>query len=815
VGLEPRIKVKRWDAKLEESLLGLWEAESLYKESIDFINDDKYVVIDTPPPYPSGEWGVAQAGHYAQIDMVARALRLLGYKVLVPFYADRNGLPGEVVVEKKYGVSAHEIAKDPEGRKKFLEIVSKVLDEYEANLVKVWRRLGCLFDYWRDGTDSPKYRRITQATFIDMWNKGLIYESVRPVMWCPRCKTTLAEAEVEFLEEEGRLYYIKFKVVETGEDVVIATTRPELLNACKAVIYHPNDERYNRRLAGKHAVIPLYGGVVPILASTYANPEFGTGLAMMCSYGDTRDIWFFKEQGLTPKILINPDGTMNDEAGFLKGLPVKEARKTIAEKLNEAGLLLKVESLTHQVPSCWRCKTPIEYIHMKEFFLKQLDFKDEILKVGNAMLFKPPEHKVKFDVWVTSLGMDWPISRTRYYGTEVPVWRCKRCGHIILGRYGEYVRPWVDPPPVEKCPKCGAPKDELEGEKRTFDTWFDSSISVLYVTNWLENREASLKALDHALRPQGYDIIRTWLYYSTLRVWLLTGKPPFKWVRITGMGLDPKGRAMHKSLGNVIYPMPYVEKYGADAFRYWAAIAGRLGSDYRWSEDVVRAGQAFATKLVNIGRFISFFDEPQLNEVKLREIDKAMIKYAVTVAKRVIKSYEDLDVFDPINDLYRLVWDVFASNYLEAVKQRAYGLEDLNQEEVLGARYTLHRVFKLALKLLHPIMPFVTDYIWREMYSSKGLGREVITQEELTDLGGDEKLINALIQVNSAVWKYKKENNISFSEPLEGVLYLPNEYEAISEDLKTLHRIRKIAFGKPPENMKQVTLAEGIYLVFE
>ncbi len=808
--VKPKLKVKRWEPRLEEELLLKWSEEKIYeKKEIDFLKSKKYIVIDTPPPYPSGRWGVAQAAHYAQIDMIARAFRLAGYEVLQPFYADRNGLPAEVTVEKRYGVVAHEIASTPEGREKFLNMVKQVLDEFEADMVKIWKRLGCAFQYWRNGTDSPEYRKVTQATFVEMWKRGLIYESYKPVTWCPRCRTTLAEAEIEFKKVKGKLYYIKFKVKETGEDIVIATTRPELLNACAAVIYNPEDERY-KHLKGKHAIVPLYGREVPILEHEIAKPEFGTGLVMMCSYGDTMDIWFFREMGFEARILINPDGTMNEEAGFLKGLKVADAREAIAKKLNEEGLLVKTEELEHEIPVCWRCKTPVEFIHMKEYFLKQIEFKDEILRVTDKMLFRPPEHRVKFDTWVKSLTMDWPISRTRYYGTEVPLWRCRRCGYVILAEPGKYVQPWKDPAPVEKCPKCGAPREEIEGETKTFDTWFDSSISVLYVTGWLRNKEAALKALEHAMRPQGYEIIRTWLYYSTLRVWLLTGKPPFRWVRISGMGLDEKGRAMHKSLGNIIYPMPFIEKYGADAFRYWAAVASKLGSDYRWSEALVRTGQSFATKLLNMGRFISFFEEPK-EGFKLRELDKAMIAYAVRVARDVLKWYtDDLDVFEPTRAIYDLAWNVFASNYLETVKARAYGGEGFKEAETLGARYTLHRVFRLILKLLSPIMPFVTDYIWRNMYSEEGVHRQTVGEDELTFNEGNPQLIDLLMQVNSAVWKYKKSKNMKLSEPLHAVLYIPEEATPILEDLKTLHKVSRVELGKPESYDED--LGNGVYI---
>ncbi len=805
-----KVSIKRWDPKLEEELISTWDKEQLYKVDIDFKKDDKYVVIDTPPPYPSGGWGVAQAAHYAQIDMVARALRLLGYKVLVPFYADRNGLPAEVTVEKRYGIVAHEIAKTPEGREKFLKMVKEVLDEFEASLVRIWRRLGCSFDYWRDGTDSPKYRRVTQATFIELWKKGLIYESYKPVTWCPRCSTTIAEAEVEFIKEVRKLYYIKFKVKETGEDIVIATTRPELLNACGAVIYNPADERY-KHLKGKHAVVPLYGKIVPIMEHEYAKPEFGTGLVMMCSYGDTRDVWFFRETGLEPTVLINPDGTMNEKAGFLKGLKVSEARKEIVKKLKEEGLIVKEESYESEVPVCWRCKTPIEFIHMKEYFLKQLEFKDEVLKVADKMIFRPEEHKIRLVNWVKSLAMDWPISRTRYYGTEIPVWRCKRCGEVILPEPGKYVRPWKDPPPVDKCPKCGAPASEIEGESRTFDTWFDSSVSVLYVTRWLDDREGSLRALERALRPQGYDIIRTWLYYSVLRVWLLTGKPPFKWVRITGMGLDEKGRAMHKSLGNVIDPMPFISKYGADAFRYWSAAAGKLGSDYRWSENLVKTGLLFATKLVNIGRFITSFKYPEGGKIKLRELDKAMLKYLTKVASEIVRYYEELDVFEPIQRIYDLAWNIFASNYLETVKPRVYGQGGFSEEEINGAIYVLYRSFKTILKLLSPIMPFVTDYLWRSIFGGS-VHKERLSDEDLSFEEGNEKLIQYLMKINSAVWKLKKSKNMRFTETLDAILYIPEEASAIAEDIRVLHRVTKVIAGKPEDWDEE--LGDGIYIKY-
>ncbi|NPA96290.1 MAG: class I tRNA ligase family protein, partial [Crenarchaeota archaeon] len=421
---QPLIKEKRWSIDREKELIETWERENLNKFRFD--PSRPTLVIDTPPPYMSGKPHVGQVAHYIQIDMVARAFRMMGYNVLIPFYADRNGLPVEVYVEKTYGINPHEAAKTPEGREKFLELCKKHLDEVEKQFVEIWRRLGTSFEYWNEGTDSPRYRSMTQATFIEMWRKGLIYEAERPVVWCPRCRTAIAEAEIEYKEEAAYLYYIRFPLVGGGE-VIIATTRPELLAACRILAYNPEDERY-KGLAGRKAIVPIYNFEVPIVEHPAVEPEFGTGIMMFCSYGDQTDVRVLRELGIEPRIVIDENGVMKPEAGPIAGLPVKEARKRIAEILEREGFLVKKELIQRRVPTCWRCGTPIEIIHTKEYFLKQLEFRDELLQVAEKMKFFPPEHKKKLIDWINSLAMDWPISRTRYYATEIPVWRCRKCG---------------------------------------------------------------------------------------------------------------------------------------------------------------------------------------------------------------------------------------------------------------------------------------------------------------------------------------------------------------------------------------------------
>jgi len=800
MSFQPRILEKRWDPSIEKDILRKWEERGVYEFKFNPGDEREIIAIDTPPPYASGKWHVGGAAHYAQIDMIARYFRMKGYNVLVPFYADRNGLPVEIQVEKTHGVNPHEVSKTPEGRAWFLELCRSFLDSVESELVKIWKRLGCSFQYWRNGTDSEEYRALTQATFIELYRRGLIYEDERPVFWCPRCRSTLAEVELEYVEEKTYLYYINFTVKETGEEITVATTRPELLKACKAIVFHPEDDRY-KRLEGLHAVNPVYGHEMIITKHPSVDPGFGTGLVMVCSYGDQADVRMFRELGLEPLVIIDRDGRLNNEAGVLAGLDVKTARAKIEEILIERGKLVKKEEIKHNVPVCWRCKTPIQIIHAREWFLKQLEFRDELLRIIDMIDFKPEMHKKKLIEWINNIASDWPISKDRYYATEVPVWRCSVCGSILVPEPGKYYRPWIDPPPWSECPVCHAPRDKLIGEVKVFDTWFDSSISVLYVTGYMRNNELFERAFKNALRPQGVDIIRSWLYYSILRVYQLTGKPAFKWVRITGMGLDEKGEAMHKSKGNVIDPEPYIEKYGADAFRFWAAVASKLGYDYKFSELTIKTGYLFATKLCNIARFISSFPKPE-GRVFLRALDEATIAYLNNVLMKIDQAYSELDVYEPTNMIYQFTWNYFASHYIELVKNRAYNNQSkYSEDEQVAAWYTLHYVLDRVLRALAPIMPFVTDAIYERLYG-ESVHEKRFPEPDPEWVDRDYSLALMVMDVNSAIWSYKKKRNMKFSEPIQEKVYLPVKLENVLKEIVDLHHLLNVEFyeDKPPEN---------------
>lgn len=788
----PTLTEKRWNHKLEEELWTRWEKEGVYK--FDFNGDKPIFVIDTPPPYVSGRWHIAAAVHYTQIDMVARYFRLQGYNVLFPMGLDRNGLPVEIEVERVYGVKAHEM-----DREEFIDLCKRHLDKLENELLFLAKRLGIGAEYYSHmyRTDSAEYRAFTQATFIELWRKGLVYEDYRPTIWCPVCYTTIAEAEIEYVKRKGKLYYIRFPIEKSDDYIVIATTRPELLGATVAVMYNPEDDRY-KHLLGCKAIIPLYNYSVPIIEHTIVKMEFGTGIMMLSSFGDIEDVRLFRELGFKPRILITPEGTMNKNAGPYAGLTIEEARKRVVEDLDKEGYLEKVEVIDQNIPTCWRSHNPIEFIFTKDLYLKQLEFRNELLKLIDKIEFYPEEHRLLLINWINSLSIDWAISRHRYYGTEVPLWYCKKCGQAYAPEPGKYYRPWKDPAPVEKCEVCGS--TEFKGDERTFDTWMDSSVSPLFITGYMRDDNLYKHAFPVNLRPQGIDIVRTWLYYTILRVYLLTGKPAFKMVRLSGLGLDEHGRAMSKSLGNIVDPLPLIEKYGADAIRLWGASAAKLGSNYRFSESKLSGARKFITKLWNIARFVSMFPyENRKNTNILYMTDIAFLEKLNELIQLCKQTYDHLDFFEPANNIRSFVWNLFASHYIEFTKARAYNSSKyFDEDEQKSAWYTLHTTLRTILLLLHPITPYVTDFIWRKLYSKNGIVNEHFPK--LLTISRPQINFEEIMQINNAIWKYKNENKISLRESID-TIYMNPKFKIIEKDIKMCHHINKIIYR---ENIKLI-----------
>lgn len=730
-----------------------------------------------------------------------------GNEVLFPIGIDRNGLPVEVQVEKESGIYAHETP-----REEFVKICKDFLDKVESQLLQIVRRMGMSCDVDNHyQTDSPEYRKITQATFIEMWKKGLVYGDNRPSNWCPVCRTTIADAEIDYAEIETSLNHLKFKVKGTGETLIIATTRPELLCTCAAVLFNPVDSRY-QHLKDKTAVVPIFGQKVPILAHSSAKPEFGTGLMMACSYGDYSDLRLFRELDLKGIVAINQDGRMNDVAGSYKGLLVEEARKRIIQDLKSRGLMAKQEEIVHRTPTCWRSENPIEFIAIPEYYLKQLEFLDDVRLSVEKMHFYPRELKQILDNWIDSIAIDWPISRRRFYGTEIPIWYCKKCGRPYIPEPGRYYQPWREKAPFDHC-ECGS--KEFIGEQRTFDTWFDSSISELYIIGYGRDQEFFRRAFPASLRPQGMDIVRSWLYYSILRVYLLFKEPAFRSVRLSGMGMDAKGEPMHKSKGNVVYPETMFERYGADAFRFWSASESRLGSNYRFSDDRVSSAALFVTKLWNIARFISSFPAAT-DDYELSALDKMILAQLNDVVKECESGYGELDVYVPANAIRAFAWNVFADHYVEAAKSRAYNQNGGFEEKLQrGAWYTLHTCLSTVIKLLAPICPFVTEALWRELYSSESVHVQPFPRERKEFENELKTLLPKIMDFDTAVWKYKKDKSVALSQELKARVYAPKELEVFAADLKAMHKIGQLLFGRPPEEVAReaVSLDNDIFVV--
>ena len=750
-----KLESTSWNPLLEEEVRRVWSIEDIFKfrPSTD---KKRNFVMDTPPPYPSGKpWHPGALTQYSQIDMVARAARMRGYNVLYPIGIDRNGLPVEIATERKYRI---QMRKTP--REEFIGLCKHALDDIEAYMVELLKRLGVSGDFKEKyRTDSEEYRTLTQWSFIELWNKGLVHIATRPNNYCTDCGTTIADAEIEYEELPTYLVTNRFKVKETGEEIQVATTRPELLAACQLVVVNPSDDRY-RKLVGKTAIVPAYGKEVPIKTHKSVDASFGTGVLMVCSYGDYNDVQLFRQLGLKEVQAIDTDGKMTAATGKYLGMTVKDARSQVIQDLQDAKVTVKVEQIQHRTPLCERSHTPIEIIPMEEFYLKQLQFAPTLKKLAKQIEFHPPLHRQVLLDWIDSLTTDYPISRRRFYATEIPIWYCTKCETPHLPKPGKYYRPWKDPAPFRKCLKCSNAK--FVGETRTFDTWMDSSITALYVTKLTKNQRFYSATYPTTLRLQGKDIVRTWLYYSLLRCYLLTGKAPWKEAWVGGLGQDAQGRAMRKSLGNFLDPEPLLQKYGTDTFRFWGAAEANEGYDFRLSEDRVAGAGKFLTKLWNTARFIASFPEPK--GAKPTSTDVWILSELNRLIEECVSGYEDGNMFVPATKIREFVWNVFAAHYIEMVKGRAYG-DGVTKKECDAARFTLHHVMKSVLLLAAPITPHITDHIWRRLYGRRSIHLERFPVSDKSEVS--KSVGQMIIEFDEKVWKSKRDKGVSLREPIE------------------------------------------------
>jgi valyl-tRNA synthetase len=541
----------------EKRILEFWNKEKIFK--FDFKKKGEIYSIDTPPPYISGRMHIGHAFGYSQQDFIARFRRMIGENIFYPFGTDDNGLPTERFVEKTNNVKSADMT-----RAAFIELCLKTLKETTAGFIQDWKDIGisCDFEKYYSTIDKST-QKISQKSFVELYKKGDIYEKEFPTLWCCECQTAIAQAELEDKEQASLFSTLKFSC--EGKDLLIATTRPELLPACVAVFVNPSDKRYIK-LIGKKARVPIFNQEVPIVADESAQIDKGTGVLMICSYGDKYDAQSIAKHKLTPRVIIDSNGFLN--FGELNGLRIKAARKKVLEDLKNAGLIVEQKSINHVVNVHDKCGTEIEIIPTKQWFVKILDKKQQLIAQGKKINWKPEFMFKRYENWITGLEWDWNISRNRHFGIPIPVWKCPKCSDVILPEEKELP---VDPLQTKKkCSKC---KVEALGEKMVLDTWATSSLTPQIGSSLSEGKVD----IPFSLRPQGHDIIRTWAFYTIVKSYLHEKEIPWKDITISG-NVSLGGEKMSKSKGNIIAPRAVLDSFGADALRYWAA-SSKLGED--------------------------------------------------------------------------------------------------------------------------------------------------------------------------------------------------------------------------------------------
>ena len=717
---------KDFDAEsIEENCRQLWDESGIHQYQPD--GEGELFSVDTPPPYvSSAHLHVGHAMSYAQAEFIIRYHRMKGRRIYYPMGFDDNGLPTERYVEKTYNINKRKTTR-AEFRALCLEETRKGAEVYE----KLWRALGLSVD-WRQrySTIDDHCRTTAQLSFLDLYQKDRIYRSDEPVLWDTHFETALAQADLDTLTRRGQMHDIAFKDGQ-GRDLVISTTRPELIPACVALYCNPTDERY-LNLHGGTALVPLAEREVPILTDDEVRTDFGTGLMMVCTFGDGEDVKKWKRDGLETRLCIGKDGLMTELAGTnYAGKPATAVRKQIVKDLKEAELYRGAQVVEQNVSISDRSEVPVEFNMAPQWFIRVLDMKDELLARSSELNWHPAHMKVRLDHWIEGLKYDWNISRQRFYGVPFPVWFCESCGQVILAaRESLPVDPLEDPCPVDSCPSCKG--TEFRGEPDVMDTWMTSSLTPLINANWVasEGRDGDLSLHPMRVRVQAFEIIRTWLFYTVVKSHPHADRLPWSDVMISGWGLNEQGKKISKrdlerhtdkDGYNRYEPYGVIRKYGADAVRYWAA-GSHLGHDTRYNEKDVRAGRKLVVKLWNAARFammqLDGFDpdaEPMPFTERSPE-DRWLLRELNSILPTVEQGMESYNYAVAREATDRFFWGTFCDDYLEMVKDRFWNPERYPESARESARSTLWEALRTLLSLYAPILPFVTEELYQRIY---------------------------------------------------------------------------------------------------
>ena len=799
----------------EKDLVLKWDTEKIYAYQADKDREQNFV-IDTPPPTISGALHIGHVFSYTQTDIIARFQRMLGKNVFYPMGWDNNGLPTEKRVQNLYKILCDPALPYESSKKKWQELLDRKLKKQKEfqriareNFIKIcllqtkedqkkykelWQHLGLSVDWSQTyETISPYVQNVSQRSFLDLYQKNFVENRLAPVFWDTQFQTAVAQADIEDRQKQGFYHDIRFKMEEGNKNFVISTTRPELLPACVAVAAHPEDERY-KNLFYKKALTPLFNVSVPVLPSTHADPQKGTGILMICTFGDMEDVRFWQKMNTSEQKL--PLRQVIDESGFIKkiqfektgvfasediesanthytqlqGLRVKQARSAIVKILSETKDLISQPTPTEQFIKFYeKGEYPLELIPTRQWYIKILDYKKELIEQGKKIQWHPVSMLKRYEQWVEGLNQDWCISRQRFFGVPFPVWHPINSdggvnyNEVLLPKVSELLKnaqQSIDP--MHSAPanwnsdlkhytedKRNKPNGFL-ADSSVMDTWASSSLSPQVNSQWEINSKRHEALFPADLRPQAHEIIRTWAFYTIVKTFFHSASTkkadiPWKNIAISGWVMNPDKLKMSKSKGNAVSPEQLLKLYGADAVRYWAGKA-RLGQDTVFDENMMKNGKRLSTKLQNAFKFVQIQIQNISNADKqialfpgvlesLKQIpvtlDRHWIMYLLDVHQTATKNLKELNYALALESIEKAFW-LFCDNYLELVKGRAYQLKD-KEEGQSGVR-ALDLSLYFFVKMLAPTMPFVTDHIWRSRYSNKNTASVHVHPWHLQDL---------------------------------------------------------------------------------
>ncbi|MEN9955898.1 MAG: hypothetical protein RLY34_705 [Actinomycetota bacterium] len=845
---------------LEQKWGLVWENDGVYRFRREANREDIYS-IDTPPPTASGSLHVGHVFSYTHTDVVARFKRMSGFEVYYPMGWDDNGLPTERRVQNYYGVrcdptlpyvegfkppfeggdnkSSKAADQVPISRRNFIELCDVLTVEDEKQFENLWRKLGLSVDWTQTyQTISPAAIAVSQKAFLNNLDRGEAYQSMAPTLWDVSFRTAVAQAELEDREQPGAYHKVGFD----GPDgkVFIETTRPELLPACVALVANPDDDRY-KHLFGKTVKTPLFDVEVPVVAHRLAQIDKGSGIAMICTFGDVTDIIWWRELDLPNRAIIGWDGRIIEEMpdaivsargkeiyAELVGKTIFSAKQRIVELLQESGDMIgEPRPISHDVKFFEKGDKPLEIVSTRQWYIRNggrdAELRDRLIAMGKDLNFVPDFMRVRFENWVNGLTGDWLISRQRFFGVPIPVWyQLDANGEA---NYEAPLVPAIESLPVDPSSDVPAGFTESQrgvaggfiGEMDIMDTWATSSLTPQLAGGWIEDPEKFAKVFPYDLRPQGQDIIRTWLFSSLLRGEQEHGQLPWKNAAISGWILDPDRKKMSKSKGNVVVPAEPIDNHGADAVRYWAASA-RLGTDAAFDEGQMKVGRRLAIKLLNAAKFALSFEVPTGATEVTEPLDQAMLLALANVVREATGAFENYDHTKALELTEKFFW-TFTDDYLELVKERAYNAEGTaTAAQQASAAIALRKALHVMLRLFAPFLPFATEEVWGWWQKSSGSIHRASwpAAEELTsgiDAGNAGLLELASISVGG-VRKAKSDAKASMKAAVESaVIEAPaavlTSLRLLESDLKSVGKIQNLSYAQGEEvAMTQVILAE-------